>query len=49
MAHIANEVSKGNLNADNIDFDGQDEIAMLGASFSRMRRSLEKAMKMLEG
>jgi protein-histidine pros-kinase len=27
---------------------GKDEIASLSASFNRMRRSLENAMKMLE-
>ena len=27
---------------------GKDEISILGASFNRMRRSLQKAMQMLE-
>jgi HAMP domain-containing protein len=48
MSAIADEVSKGNLDAPEISSSGRDEIATLGESFSRMRRSLEKAMKMLE-
>ena len=48
MAAIADEVSKGNLAAAELESSGKDEISTLGASFSRMRRSLEKAMRMLE-
>ena len=48
MSAIADEVSKGNLDALEISSSGRDDIATLGESFSRMRRSLEKAMKMLE-
>jgi protein-histidine pros-kinase len=48
MARIADEVSKGNLEAPEFSERGKDEISVLAASFNRMRRSLEKAMKMLE-
>lgn len=48
MAHIADEVSKGKQNAPEFAEGGKNEIAVLGASFNRMRRSLEKAMNMLE-
>ncbi|MFQ5936244.1 MAG: DUF3365 domain-containing protein [Acidiferrobacterales bacterium] len=48
MSGIADEVSKGNMEAPEFSERGKDEIAVLAASFNRMRRSLEKAMKMLE-
>ena len=48
MSRIANEVSKGNMEAPEFSERGTDEISVLAASFNRMRRSLEKAMKLLE-
>ncbi|MFQ5995319.1 MAG: DUF3365 domain-containing protein [Acidiferrobacterales bacterium] len=48
MSRIADEVSKGNMEAPEFSERGKDEISVLAASFNRMRRSLEKAMKMLE-
>jgi HAMP domain-containing protein len=48
MSRIADEVSKGNMEAEELPETGRDEISVLAASFNRMRRSLEKAMKMLE-
>lgn len=48
MSRIADEVSKGNMEAPGFSERGRDEISVLAASFNRMRRSLEKAMKMLE-
>ena len=47
MAGVADEVSRGNMDAEAFEGAGKDEIATLGESFNRMRRSLEKAMKML--
>jgi len=47
MAHIADEISRGEMNAPEFAEDTRDEIGTLAASFNRMRRSLEKAMKML--
>jgi protein-histidine pros-kinase len=49
MARAADEVSTGNFDLPEFQAKAQDEIGVLGASFNRMRRSLEKAMKMLEG
>ena len=49
MARAADEVSTGNFDIAEFQSGGKDEIRVLGASFNRMRRSLEKAMKMLEG
>jgi protein-histidine pros-kinase len=49
MAHTADDVSKGKMDAPEFAEAGRDEISLLGASFNRMRRSLDKAMKMLEG
>jgi protein-histidine pros-kinase len=49
MAHTADEVSKGKMDAEEFVEVGRDEVSLLGASFNRMRRSLDKAMKMLEG
>ena len=48
MSVIADEISTGNLSAPEIQPKGRDEIASLGVSFNRMRRSLENAMKLLE-
>jgi HAMP domain-containing protein len=49
MSLIADEISTGNMSAPEIQPKGRDEIASLGTSFNRMRRSLENAMKLLEG
>jgi HAMP domain-containing protein len=48
MARAADEVSTGNFELAEFHAQSRDEIGVLGASFNRMRRSLEKAMKMLE-
>ena len=48
MAAIADKVSKGEMDSPEFDESGKNEISVLGASFNRMRRSLEKAMNMLE-
>jgi len=48
MSEIADEISTGNMSAPEIEPRGRDEIASLGTSFNRMRRSLENAMKLLE-
>ena len=47
IAHIADEISKGNMDAPHFDVKKNDEIAGLARAFERMRISLEKAMKML--
>jgi protein-histidine pros-kinase len=49
MAKAADSVSTGDFETAEFSTKGKDEIAVLGASFNRMRRSLQKAMKMIEG
>jgi HAMP domain-containing protein len=49
VATVANEVSLGNLQAEEYEKPGNDEISSLSASFNRMRRSLESALKLLGG
>ena len=48
MSGIASAVSLGNNDAPEFDEKGSDEVASLGQSFNRMRRSLTNAMQMLE-
>jgi len=48
LSKIANEVSLGNLEVADFQMSGKDEIAALSESFSRMRKSLVEAIKMLE-
>jgi protein-histidine pros-kinase len=48
MSEIADKVSKGDLEVPAFDVGGKDEMSTLAGSFNRMRRSLEKAMRMLE-
>lgn len=48
ISTIASEVSLGNLDVPEYEPRGRDEIASLAASFNRMRRSLDSAMRMLE-
>ena len=47
MAHVSDEISTGHMEVPEFSVSGKDEIADLSRSFNRMRRSLEKAMKML--
>jgi HAMP domain-containing protein len=48
LGEIADQVSKGNMDAADFPSGGGDEIAELGASFNRMRRSLVEALNMLQ-
>ena len=48
MSTIAGEVSLGNTDAPEFTEKGGDEIASLGQSFNRMRRSLTNAMQLLD-
>jgi HAMP domain-containing protein len=47
MARIADEVSVGNFEISEFAENRSDEVGRLGASFNRMRRSLEQAMGMI--
>lgn len=48
LSQAADAVSMGDLTAPEVMVEGNDEISNLSASFARMRRSLEKALKMLD-
>jgi HAMP domain-containing protein len=48
MSRIADEISTGNMKMPEFEASGKDEIAVLSRSFNRLRRNLEKAMKMIE-
>jgi protein-histidine pros-kinase len=48
MSEIADKVSKGDLEVPAFDVGGDDEMATLAGSFNRMRRSVERAMRMLD-
>jgi protein-histidine pros-kinase len=41
-------VSTGDFSRAELPAQGKDEISVLAASFNRMRRSLQKAMQMIE-
>lgn len=49
MSHAADQVSTGNFELAELPESGRDEIALLGRAFNRMRRSLQKALQMIEG
>jgi len=48
LSRVADEISKGKVEGDDLPVKGKDEISDLAASFNRMQRSLKKAMQMLE-
>jgi len=48
MSNTANEISQGGRDVAEFEATGKDELSVLAASFNRMRRSLEKAMSMIE-
>jgi len=48
LARTADRVSTGDLEAPDVVLKGRDEVAALAGSFTRMRISLTKALKMLE-
>ena len=48
MTKAADEVSTGNFDVPEFSVGSRDEIGVLATSFNRLRRSLEKAMKLLE-
>ncbi|WP_298932273.1 DUF3365 domain-containing protein [uncultured Ramlibacter sp.] len=47
MSEAANKISTGDFDQPEFGERGRDEMAVLGGSFNRMRRSLEKAMQMI--
>jgi HAMP domain-containing protein len=48
LGEIADKVSMGDMDAPEFSARGHDEIAALGQSFNRMRRSLVEALNMLQ-
>ena len=48
MSKAADEISTGNMEIPEFKETGGDEIALLARSFNRMRRSLEKAIELIE-
>lgn len=48
LGAIADQVSLGKMDAPDFPAGGNDEMAVLGQSFNRMRRSLVEAIQMLE-
>jgi len=49
LSQMADRISKGELDEAELPVHGKDEISVLAGSFDRMRISMAKAMKMLEG
>ncbi|MFT3736630.1 MAG: DUF3365 domain-containing protein [Rhodocyclaceae bacterium] len=47
VSHISDEISRGNMEFPEFEDKGADEIRQLHGAFNRMRRSVEKAMKLL--
>jgi methyl-accepting chemotaxis protein len=47
MSQSADKISTGEFGEPEFNEKGRDEVAVLGSSFNRMRRSLEKAMQMI--
>jgi HAMP domain-containing protein len=48
MSEAADKISQGDFNVPEFVKKGGDEISGLGTSFNRMRRSLQKALKLIE-
>lgn len=48
LSRVADEISQGKTDTEDIPVKGRDEISVLAASFNRMQRSLVRAMKLLE-
>ncbi|MCC6472507.1 MAG: HAMP domain-containing protein, partial [Burkholderiales bacterium] len=47
MSSAADRISTGDMNIPEFTEKGGDEMALLGKSFNRMRRSLEKAIRII--
>jgi protein-histidine pros-kinase len=48
LSEAAEQISKGKLDAGEFSDKGSDEVSQLGQAFNRMRRSLEKAISLIE-
>ena len=48
MSHAADQISTGNMDVADLEESGKDEVAQLAKSFNRMRRSLDKAIQLID-
>jgi nitrogen fixation/metabolism regulation signal transduction histidine kinase len=48
MSESADAISTGNMSMGEFDDSGKDEVALLAKSFNRMRRSLAKAISLID-
>ena len=48
MSAAADDISKGNMEIADLPDKGKDEVSLLARSFNRMRRSLEKAISLID-
>jgi protein-histidine pros-kinase len=48
LSHSAEMISKGRLDVPDFSDKGRDEVSQLGQAFNRMRRSLEKAIALID-
>ncbi len=48
LSKMADDISQGKLDVEDLPVRGRDEISLLASSFNRMQRSLARAMKLLE-
>lgn len=48
LSRVADEISRGKVDVEEIPVKGHDEISTLALSFNRMQRSLLRAMRLLE-
>ena len=48
LSEVADQISKGRPNVAELPTQGRDEVAQLGQAFNRMRRSLEKAISLVD-
>jgi len=48
LSAAADQISKGQVNIAELPAKGKDEVAQLGQAFNRMRRSLEKAISLID-
>jgi HAMP domain-containing protein len=48
LSRAADQISKGRLDAAEFPDKGRDEVSQLGQAFNRMRRSLEKAIALID-
>jgi nitrate/nitrite-specific signal transduction histidine kinase len=48
LSDVAEQISKGKSDVPDLVTKGGDEVAQLGQAFNRMRRSLQKAISLIE-